>query len=356
MRRLRILVPITALLATTTCPAWAFWSAGGNGAGAVTTTTFGAPASVTATSTPGTGTVAVDWSAATLPNGQAVQGYQVTRQGVAACGGSLITTTACSDTSVPDGTYSYVVTAVYHTWTATSSPSGSVTVTRMRPSVTVNRASGQADPTNTAPVAFAALFSEPVTDFGASAVTVGGTAPGPKTISVTGSGSTYTVAVSGMTGSGTVTASIAPNAAHDADGAGNTASTGTDNTVVYDVTQPAVSAPGFTAAVTYGSYVSHEAVTLTDTAADADSGVRSVTYYYCAGASGSCPLTLVGTSTAAGFQLVATVWQSAADGAYRVVAVATDNAGNASVSGPSTAITVDATPPTVSRPTVNGRS
>jgi hypothetical protein len=50
---------------------------------------------------------------------------------------------------------------------------------------------------------------------------------------VTGSGTTYNVAVSGMTTGGTVIASIAATVAHDAAGNGNTASTSTDNTVTY---------------------------------------------------------------------------------------------------------------------------
>ena len=57
---------------------------------------------------------------------------------------------------------------------------------------------------------------------------------------VTGSGTTYNVAVSGMTGSGTVTATIAAGKAHDAAGNANSASTSTDNTVTYDVTPPSV--------------------------------------------------------------------------------------------------------------------
>jgi len=54
-------------------------------------------------------------------------------------------------------------------------------------------------------------------------------------VAVTGSGTTYDVAVSGMTKNGTVIASIAANAAVDAAGNGNTASTSTDNTVTYNV-------------------------------------------------------------------------------------------------------------------------
>ena len=103
------------------------------------------------------------------------------------------------------------------------------------PTVTINQAAGQPDPTNAAPINFSVVFSKPVTDFATGDVTLSGTA-GATTAIVTGSSTNYNVAVSGMTGSGTVIASIAAGVAHDASGNGNTASTSTDNTVTYDVT------------------------------------------------------------------------------------------------------------------------
>ena len=85
------------------------------------------------------------------------------------------------------------------------------------PTVTINQAAGQADPTSASPINFTVVFSEPVADFATGDVTLGGTA-GATTATVTGSGTTYNVAVSGMTGSGTVIASIAAGVAHDAAG------------------------------------------------------------------------------------------------------------------------------------------
>ncbi|MCX5991049.1 MAG: hypothetical protein NTZ04_01760, partial [Chloroflexi bacterium] len=55
---------------------------------------------------------------------------------------------------------------------------------------------------------------------------------------ISGGGTTYNVAVSGMTGNGTVIASIDQNKAHDAAGNANTASTSTDNQVNYVPSQP----------------------------------------------------------------------------------------------------------------------
>jgi hypothetical protein len=104
-------------------------------------------------------------------------------------------------------------------------------VDRTLPSVTINQASGQADPTSSSPINFTVVFSEPVSDF-TSGVSLSGTA-GATTATITGSGTTYNVAISGMTGSGTVTATISANAAHDAAGNGNTAATSTDKTVTY---------------------------------------------------------------------------------------------------------------------------
>ena len=100
------------------------------------------------------------------------------------------------------------------------------------PTVTINQASGQDDPAYGSPIHFTVAFSEAVADFATGDVSLGGTA-GANTAVVTGSGTTYDVAVSGMTGSGTVIASIAAGVAHDGAGNGNAASTSTDNTVSY---------------------------------------------------------------------------------------------------------------------------
>ena len=99
--------------------------------------------------------------------------------------------------------------------------------------VTINQAVGQADPTGTSPINFTVVFSAPVTDFATGDVTLSGTA-GATTAIVTGSGTTYNVAVSGMTQSGTVIATILAGVAQDAASTPNQASTSTDNTVTYN--------------------------------------------------------------------------------------------------------------------------
>jgi hypothetical protein len=72
--------------------------------------------------------------------------------------------------------------------------------------------------------------------------------------------------------------------------------------------------------------------TLTDTATDAGSGVKSVAYYYCSGFTGACSSstggsTLIGTSTTGPNYSV--TWNSQpSTGPYRVVAVGLDNVNN----------------------------
>ena len=73
-------------------------------------------------------------------------------------------------------------------------------------------------------------FSEPVTDFTSGDVTLSGTA-NPTSAVVTGSGTSYDVAVSGMTADGTIVASLAAGVTHDAANNPSSASTSTDNVV-----------------------------------------------------------------------------------------------------------------------------
>jgi len=113
------------------------------------------------------------------------------------------------------------------------------------PSVSIEQASGQSDPTNASPINFRVTFSEPVTGFDETDVDVGGTA-GATTAVVTeispNDGTTYHVAVSGMMLDGDVTASVIADAAEDGTGNKSTASTSADNTVVFstDTTFPIV--------------------------------------------------------------------------------------------------------------------
>ena len=106
------------------------------------------------------------------------------------------------------------------------------------PEVTIDQGATQADPTSVSPVVFDVEFSEPVTGFAAGDVDLGGTAGGTLVAGVTGSGTTYTVSVTGMTTGGTVVASIGAGAADDAAGNPSEASTSTDNSVTWTEPDP----------------------------------------------------------------------------------------------------------------------
>ena len=92
------------------------------------------------------------------------------------------------------------------------------------PTVTINQASGQVEPTSASPIHFTTVFNQTVTGFATGDVTIGGTA-GATTGTVTeiapNDGTTYDVAVSGMTQDGTVSASIPAGVAFNASNQGN---------------------------------------------------------------------------------------------------------------------------------------
>lgn len=100
------------------------------------------------------------------------------------------------------------------------------------PTVTIDQAAVQADPTNDSPVLFTVVFSEPIMGFETGDVSLSGTA-GAGMGTVTGSGALYEVAVTGMANPGTVIAHIVAGVCQDAAGNLNVASTSTDNTVIY---------------------------------------------------------------------------------------------------------------------------
>jgi len=113
------------------------------------------------------------------------------------------------------------------------------------PTVTIDQAAGQPDPTGTGPISFTVVFDEPVSGFDGGDVDFSAsTAPGSLGAAVTEiaplDGTTYHVAVSGMTGPGEVIASIAAGAITDLASNPNAASTSTDNSVTFDPNGPVV--------------------------------------------------------------------------------------------------------------------
>jgi hypothetical protein len=131
MRLLRLgLPPVLAVLAIflgNGGTALAYFSTAGAGTALATAATIVGGSGVTTSQTGAN--ITVSWNAATLSSGSPVQGYRVSRSdGASVCGSpGLVTSLSCSDTAVPMGTYTYTVTAVYHTWDASSS-SAAVTV------------------------------------------------------------------------------------------------------------------------------------------------------------------------------------------------------------------------------------
>jgi hypothetical protein len=118
----------------------------------------------------------------------------------------------------------------------------SVTVDTTKPDVTINQAGTQADPTDTSPVVFTAVFDEPINDstFTNVDVSVGGTAT-TGTVTVTeiapNDDTTFSVSIV-VSADGTVTPTIPAGGVEDVAGNTNTVSTSTDNTVTVDTVKP----------------------------------------------------------------------------------------------------------------------
>lgn len=170
-----------------------------------------------------------------------------------------IDTTGTGPARTPEGTHTFTVQASAPGVSGgqgcnggTVSTSATLIVDNTAPTVTIDQAAAQADPAITSPIDFTVAFSEAVSGFANADVALSGTA-GATTAVVTGGPTTYNVAVSGMSGSGTVVASIAAGAAQDAAGNLSTASTSTDNTVTFTpCTAASVTTQPTSQTVTYG--------------------------------------------------------------------------------------------------------
>jgi len=213
------------------------------------------------------------------------------------------------------------------------------------PTVTINQAAKQADPTNDQPIHFTVVFSKNVTGFTGHKVTLTGTAPGTLRARVTGSASTYDVAVTGMTDSGTVNASLATGAAHDAVGNDSKPSTSTDNTVTYDVTPPAISIGAPSALLTQHGPISYS-VTYSG-AQFVTLAVADVILNTTGTATGTIDVAGSGASTR-----TVTISGISGDGTLGITlaaGTAVDNVGNQALSAdPSANFSVDNTPPIIS--------
>jgi hypothetical protein len=368
--QLLVLGALVALITAVTSVALASWGTSGNGSGTGTVASLDPPTSVTV-STASPNTVTVAWTASTPPVGT-LEGYYVTRhQGPSssnACGtvpGSPASyipdgSTTCIDSLVPNGNYTYTVTAVFRTWTATSAPSGSVTVTgdATAPTQVLTLASGAS---NAHLAGNTLYFRSGVPGSFAIESSVGDAGAGPASATfpdVTGTGWTHTAETitSGVgtnpityTSSpftwtaGASTPTIATVTARDA------VNNSVDNTVTFidDSTTPtggALTVNGVVATAGGSTSSARTAFTIgvrTDYVADTGSGLATsvLTRESAPYANGACgtfgtPVTLAGAPNQTGL----------ATSCYRYTLTGTDRVGN--VSSLSTVVRYDSTVPT----------
>lgn len=138
-RQSRLWLPVAAIALAvpaalgTGAVAFAAWSASGSGPGGAAAATM--PPGAAPSGSGSFGTATISWSAVTLADGAVVGGYKITRYdingtGFAANGtcAGVVTTTSCSERSVPAGTYTYTDTPVLNTWTGGESPQSNAVI------------------------------------------------------------------------------------------------------------------------------------------------------------------------------------------------------------------------------------
>jgi len=241
------------------------------------------------------------------------------------------------------GTHTFTAKATDVAGNISAASGGTVVVVDLvAPTVTVNQAAGQVDPTTTSPIGFSVAFSEPVVGFTNTDITYIGTALAT-TATVTGTGPVYDALVSGMTQSGTVIPTVTAAKATDIAGNGNTAATSTDATVSYtDVAPPsAPSAPAITAATDSG-------VSSTDGITNNTKPVFTGTAEYASTVRIYRDTTLVGSVVVPVSGIYSyTTATALPNGSYTITAIATDPSLNTSPTSSGTALTIDTIAPSV---------
>jgi hypothetical protein len=311
--------------------ALAYWTAHGTGTASAAAATFTAPSGVQGTTSIGSSSVSVSWTAGALSSGTAPQGYYVVRKNTStnttspACGSSAtspVSGTSCSDTSVASGTYTYAVTAVYHSWTAVSAASGPVTV------------QGDATPPTSSATSPAATKASSFTVSYTASDNPGGRGLAKVELYVkTPTDSSFSKAATNSNPSGSGTFDYTPAAGPGSyafytratDQAGNTETTSAaQTTTVYDTTAPSSSVSG-------PQYANGSNIAVTYTAADSGgSGPAKVELWMRKGTSGAYSLAATDSSPGASGTLTANTGAtgSANDGSYQFYSVAYDKAGN----------------------------
>ncbi len=269
----------------------------------------------------------------TLLNGVAATGTAVTATG----GAWTATTSTLANASYTIGARTTDVAGNI----GPASAGVSLVVDTVKPTVTLNQATSQADPTSSAPIDFTVVFSEPVNGFLNTDLTYTGTAAANAAV-VSGGPNSYGVAISGMTRTGTVIPTLAAAKAADTAGNTNLVATYTDNNVTYnDVTPPAApSTPSLLAASDTGSS-STDRITKTTTptftgTAEAGSTVRILD-----------GVTQVGSGVATAGGTYSIVSTALVNGVHSITATATDPTGNLGPASASTSVTIDTVVPTL---------
>ncbi|HKP69955.1 MAG TPA: FG-GAP-like repeat-containing protein, partial [Pyrinomonadaceae bacterium] len=118
---------------------------------------------------------------------------------------------------------------------ASVSVDNSVTLDNVAPSVTINQAADQLDPTSTPSIRFTASFSESVGGLAPADISFSGSTTDTTGLNVTISGGPviYTISVGGLRSSGQLRVSLPAGTVQDVLGNPNTASTSTDDTVTF---------------------------------------------------------------------------------------------------------------------------
>ena len=145
-----------------------------------------------------------------------------------------------SDAPGTSGTFLYTSRIVVAGATSVVSAPLSIVVDAVRPTVTVNQASNQPDPTDVQPISFVVEFSKPVYGLNAAATSLAGSTANINaaiiSISPIGSeGRRFLITVSNITSTGQIRISLLAGGAFDAAGNLNTASTSIDNTVNFNL-------------------------------------------------------------------------------------------------------------------------
>jgi hypothetical protein len=340
----------------------AFWSGQGSGTASGSVGTLAAPTGAGASSTVGSSTVAVSWTASTPIDGVSPSGYYVKRYdgatpstGGGDCGtpAAPVDQTSCNDTEVADGTYTYTVVAVYHSWTAESAHSSSVTVVgdATPPTTTLTTTPASPEGAN-------GWFEQASVSFTLSAEDAGSGVPAGSTFYRIDGGETHTY-------SGAVAISSQGDhviAYWSVDGAGNEESPHPSTHIKLDSVGPtnALSLGAANHALLSGSTVYFNgslpgSFTLTNGVSDATSGPSSATFPVVSAANWTHAAETVSSPSGGPYTSSTYSWTSGAatPSGAQAVFTSTDNAGNSSANT-ILAFASDTTAPTGGAVTVNG--